>query len=399
MSLAFPFARWPGRTTLEGRHTTLVPLDAAVHTAPLFPAIHGPANQHVWGTCSTGPLRTPLISGENLAKKAATDDPLFFSILDRETSRAVGYASYMRIEPVHRVIEVGSILYTPLLQQTTGATEAMYLMARHVFEELGYRRYEWKCNALNRRRGVPPCDSGFTFEGIFRQHMIVKGRSRDTAWFSMLDSRMAGPQGRVRTLARSGQLRCRGPAARRAGQFQRVTMPHSQSRRRLLQSLMGSAALVSTASPLRASSAPNASTPPQSSAPQTATAGDLPLQQFEPRSMLRVAETPVDKARFPVVDMHTHVTRRARVSAGVSLAEPITLNAPVDDVLALMDARNVRTMVNLTGGYGSGLVESVRTLQQPHPDRFVVFTEPAWYATAEPGYAQWQADELATCAQ
>ena len=171
-------------------------------------------------------------------------------------------------------------------------------------------------------------------------------------------------------------------------------MPHSQSRRRLLQSLMGSAALVSTASPLRASSAPKASTPPQSSAPQTATPGDLPLQQFEPRSMLRVAETPVDKARFPVVDMHTHVTRRARVSAGVSLGEPITLNAPVDDVLALMDARNVRTMVNLTGGYGSGLVESVRTLQQPHPDRFVVFTEPAWDRTAEPGYAQWQADEL-----
>jgi RimJ/RimL family protein N-acetyltransferase len=94
----------------------------------------------------------------------------------------------MRIEPVHRVIEVGSILYSPRLQQTTLATEAMYLMARHVFEDLGYRRYEWKCNALNAPSRRAALRLGFTFEGIFRQHMIVKGRNRDTAWFSMLDS-------------------------------------------------------------------------------------------------------------------------------------------------------------------------------------------------------------------
>ena len=94
----------------------------------------------------------------------------------------------MRIEPVHRVIEVGSILYTPALQRTTAATEAMYLMARHVFEDLGYRRYEWKCNALNQASRRAALRLGFTFEGIFRSHMIVKGRSRDTAWFSMLDS-------------------------------------------------------------------------------------------------------------------------------------------------------------------------------------------------------------------
>ena len=170
-------------------------------------------------------------------------------------------------------------------------------------------------------------------------------------------------------------------------------MSQAQSRRELLKTLMSGAAL--SALPSSASSAPLAAQAPvRPRRPARLPRADLPLQQFEPRSMLRVAETPVDKARFPVVDMHTHVTRRARVSAGVSLGEPITLNAPVDDVLALMDARNVRTMVNLTGGYGSGLVESVRTLQQPHPDRFVVFTEPAWDRTAEPGYAQWQADEL-----
>jgi RimJ/RimL family protein N-acetyltransferase len=94
----------------------------------------------------------------------------------------------MRIEPVHRVIEVGSILYTPRLQQTALATEAMYLMARHVFDDLGYRRYEWKCNALNAPSRLAALRLGFTFEGIFRQHMIVKERNRDTAWFSMLDS-------------------------------------------------------------------------------------------------------------------------------------------------------------------------------------------------------------------
>jgi RimJ/RimL family protein N-acetyltransferase len=113
---------------------------------------------------------------------------LFFAILDNHTGVAVGFASYMRIEPVHKVIEVGSILYTPALQRTAGATEAMYLMAKHVFEDLGYRRYEWKCNALNTPSRTAALRLGFSFEGIFRQHMIVKGENRDTAWFSMLDS-------------------------------------------------------------------------------------------------------------------------------------------------------------------------------------------------------------------
>ncbi len=124
----------------------------------------------------------------HLQKAAVSEDPMFFAILDRASGAAVGYAAYMRIEPVHRVIEVGSILYTPQLQRTPLATEAMYLMARHVFEDLGYRRYEWKCNALNAPSRRAALRFGFTFEGIFRQHMIVKGRNRDTAWFSMLDS-------------------------------------------------------------------------------------------------------------------------------------------------------------------------------------------------------------------
>ena len=114
--------------------------------------------------------------------------PTVFSIVDRESRRATGLAAFMRIEPTHRVIEVGSILFTNALQRTRGATEAMYLMARYVFEELEYRRYEWKCNALNAASRRAALRLGFGFEGVFRQHMIVKGRSRDTAWYSMIDA-------------------------------------------------------------------------------------------------------------------------------------------------------------------------------------------------------------------
>ena len=103
------------------------------------------------------------------------------------TGTAAGYASYMRMEPAHGVVEVGNILLTPSLQRTTAATEAMYLMAAHVFDDLGYRRYEWKCNAKNEPSRRAALRLGFTFEGIFRQHMVVKGQNRDTAWFSMLD--------------------------------------------------------------------------------------------------------------------------------------------------------------------------------------------------------------------
>jgi RimJ/RimL family protein N-acetyltransferase len=100
---------------------------------------------------------------------------------------AAGYASYMRMDPAQGVIEVGNILLSPALQRTTAATEAMYLMACHIFEDLGYRRYEWKCNSKNEPSRRAALRLGFTFEGIFRQHMVVKGQNRDTAWFSMLD--------------------------------------------------------------------------------------------------------------------------------------------------------------------------------------------------------------------
>jgi RimJ/RimL family protein N-acetyltransferase len=181
-------ARRPARTTLPGRVVTLAPLDPQAHGAALYEGTCGEAGDRLWQYLFEGPFTDRAAFDVHLRRIAASEDPLFLAILDNASGRAVGYASYMRIEPVHRVIEVGSILYTPSLQQTTLATEAMYLMARHVFEDLGYRRYEWKCNKLNAPSRRAALRFGFRFEGVFRQHMIVKGRNRDTAWFSMLDS-------------------------------------------------------------------------------------------------------------------------------------------------------------------------------------------------------------------
>jgi RimJ/RimL family protein N-acetyltransferase len=181
-------ARRPERVTLAGRHVTLVPLDASRHGDALWKGSSGPENESLWLYLTGVPFSTRAAFDGHLEKKAQSEDPLFLAIIDNATGLATGHASYMRIEPVHRCIEVGSILYTPALQQTIGATEAMYLMARHAFEDLGYRRYEWKCNSLNEPSRRAALRFGFTFEGIFRQHMIIAGRNRDTAWFSMLDS-------------------------------------------------------------------------------------------------------------------------------------------------------------------------------------------------------------------
>jgi RimJ/RimL family protein N-acetyltransferase len=181
-------ARRPERTALQGRLVTVLPLDPLAHGDSLYQATRGEAGDGLWMYLFDGPFHDREAFGAYLQRFAGSEDPLFFAIVDRALGRAVGFASLMRIEPAHRVIEVGNILFTPLLQKTAGATEAMYLMARYIFDGLGYRRYEWKCNALNHPSRRAALRLGFTFEGIFRQHMIVKGRNRDTAWFSMLDS-------------------------------------------------------------------------------------------------------------------------------------------------------------------------------------------------------------------
>jgi len=174
----------PEHITLQGQYVTLVPLSPA-HSDDLYPLAHG-ENAHVWDYLFEAPFADKAAFAAHIAAKADSTDPLFFAILDKN-GRAIGYATLMRIDTTHRVIEVGNILYTPALQRTPGATEAMYLLAKYIFD-LGYRRYEWKCNALNAPSRRAASRFGFTFEGIFRQHMMIKGRNRDTAWYSMLDA-------------------------------------------------------------------------------------------------------------------------------------------------------------------------------------------------------------------
>jgi RimJ/RimL family protein N-acetyltransferase len=181
-------ARRPARTTLSGRWVSLAPLDPAIHADALFEAANGGDKDRVWTYLFDGPYADRAAFRAAIEAKAASEDPLFFAILDQASGRPLGYQTFLRIEPQHRVIEVGNILYTPAMQRSIGATEAQYLFARHVFDDLGYRRYEWKCNALNAPSRRAALRYGFSFEGVFRQHMIVKGRNRDTAWYAMLDT-------------------------------------------------------------------------------------------------------------------------------------------------------------------------------------------------------------------
>lgn len=174
----------PGK--LEGRYVALEPLNAERHFADLWRGVGG--HDEVWAYLGDGPYASEAEMRRAIEEKEAGKAAVFLAIVPRSSRKADGYASYMRMDPVNGVVEVGNILMTPGLQRTTAATEAMYLMARHIFEDLGYRRYEWKCNAMNEPSRRAALRYGFTFEGIFRQHMIVKGKNRDTAWFSMLDS-------------------------------------------------------------------------------------------------------------------------------------------------------------------------------------------------------------------
>ncbi len=178
-------AQRPERKVHEGRFVRLEPL-ASSHAPSLWAKVQG-ADQ-IWDYMPDGPFEDEGAFQHFIATKAASADPLFWAVVDLRSGEAVGYATLMRIDTVHRVIEVGNILFTPAMQKTPGATETMVLMAGIVFDDLRYRRYEWKCNALNAPSRAAAERLGFTFEGVFRQHMIVKGRNRDTAWFSMLDS-------------------------------------------------------------------------------------------------------------------------------------------------------------------------------------------------------------------
>ena len=171
----------------------LEPVDPERHARQLFAASHdGDGADLLFRYLPYGPFAGPEDFKAWLEGRAASTDPLFFAIVDPADGTARGMASYMRMAPDHGVIEIGHIWFAPSLQRTRMATEAIYLMARSAFDDLGYRRLEWKCDALNQRSRRAAERFGFTFEGVFRQHLVVKDRNRDTAWFSILDGEWPG---------------------------------------------------------------------------------------------------------------------------------------------------------------------------------------------------------------
>jgi RimJ/RimL family protein N-acetyltransferase len=198
----------PGAVRLSGRYVDLAPLDPAAHGPALWNAVK--SNDSLWAYLFDGPFPDEASFDDKLVQLSRAPGYCFYTILDRLSQVPLGWAALMRIEPGHRCVEVGYILYTPQLQRTPGATEAMYLLARYVFEDLGYRRYEWKCNALNAASRRAALRLGFTFEGIFRQHMIIKGRNRDTAWFAILDGEWPARRARLERWLRPSNFDSQG---------------------------------------------------------------------------------------------------------------------------------------------------------------------------------------------
>ncbi len=187
-----PIPNWtargcPSREPTPGQYCRIEAIDPARHGDDLFTAFsldHGGAN---WTYMSYEPWSTKTDMLAWISATCLGDDPLFHTIIDTRSNKSVGIAALMRIDPSNGVIEVGHIHFSPLLQRKPAATEAIYLLMKRVFDELGYRRFEWKCDALNAPSRAAAERFGFQFEGIFRQAIVYKGRNRDTAWFAMID--------------------------------------------------------------------------------------------------------------------------------------------------------------------------------------------------------------------
>ena len=187
-----PLDQWvpparPGNEPMQGMYCRVERLHIETHAADLFAANSHDAQHINWTYLPYGPFATLQDYCAWIESACLGADPLFHAIVDLETETAVGVASFLNINPQNGSIEVGHINYSPALQSTRAATEAMYLMMKRAFE-LGYRRYEWKCNALNQKSRNAAQRLGFSYEGVFRQHMVVKSRNRDSAWYAAVDS-------------------------------------------------------------------------------------------------------------------------------------------------------------------------------------------------------------------
>jgi RimJ/RimL family protein N-acetyltransferase len=180
-------ARRPERVALEGHWCRLEPIDPVRHGADLFAASTPPDAARRFRYLFDDVVTTPADLEAWMAKAVASEDPLVFAVVDRRTGRCEGRQTLMRITPEHRTIEIGNIYWGPAISRSQVATEANFLFAKYAFDELGYRRYEWKCDALNAPSRRAALRFGFTYEGHFRRAVINKGRSRDTTWFAMID--------------------------------------------------------------------------------------------------------------------------------------------------------------------------------------------------------------------
>lgn len=190
--IGFPLESWPAcrhskGSSMQGRLCRLEPVSRDGHSEDLYNAYAFDLENRNWTYLPYGPFATLTEFQSWIEKSCLSDDPCFFSVIDRNTDKAVGLASYLRINSAVGVIEVGHIHFSPLIQGRAISTEAMYLMMKLVFDDLGYRRYEWKCDALNAPSSTAAKRLGFEFEGLFRQATIYKQRNRDTAWYSILD--------------------------------------------------------------------------------------------------------------------------------------------------------------------------------------------------------------------
>ncbi|MGH2860686.1 MAG: GNAT family N-acetyltransferase [Solirubrobacteraceae bacterium] len=194
--VAFAGATPPVHTELKGRHVMLRPIDPAGDAEKLYAVSHLPTGDpRIWTYMYDGPYPDLESFRESLAEQAARHDYVFFTVADAGDDRPLGIVSYLSIVPEHGVIEVGNIWFSPELQRTAAATETIFLLAKHAFDELGYRRLEWKCNALNEPSRSAAARLGFHFEGVFLNHRVVKGHNRDTAWFAITEERWPGVGG------------------------------------------------------------------------------------------------------------------------------------------------------------------------------------------------------------
>jgi RimJ/RimL family protein N-acetyltransferase len=178
----------PPRQPIEGRYCRLEALDPQRHAADLFAAYSQAPDERDWTYLSTGPFADAAAYRAYAERAALSADPLHYVVIERKSGKAVGTLALMRIDPANGVIEVGFVTFSPLLKRTPVSSEAQYLLMKHVFNELGYRRYEWKSDSLNGPSRQAAARLGFQFEGIFRQAVVYKGRNRDTAWFAIIDS-------------------------------------------------------------------------------------------------------------------------------------------------------------------------------------------------------------------